>query len=153
MSTHSFSSSPPLDPPAQAQKQPRNKRSHQGCWTCKQKRRRCDNTRPECLNCLRLGIQCEGYEVRLRWGIGIASRGRFTGADKPLEESIPSRPKGRLRDLEKKRKLSEGLQREGGRNDDPSMGEQQQTLVMNQTAEPVSGNFSLSVLSIDYWVS
>ena len=91
--------------------------------------------------------------MRLRWGIGIASRGRFTGADKPLEESIPSRPKGRLRDLEKKRKLSEGLQREGGRNDDPSMGEQQQTLVMNQTAEPVSGNFSLSVLSIDYWVS
>lgn len=37
--------------------------------------------------------------MRLRWGSGIASRGRYTGADKPLEESVPPRPKGRQRDL------------------------------------------------------
>lgn len=101
-------STPTSAPPSatespQPQSQPR-RRSHHGCWTCKQKRRRCDNTRPECQNCKRLGLQCEGYEVRLRWGTGIASRGRFTGADKPLEESIPPRPKGRRRDLERKRK-------------------------------------------------
>ena len=47
--------------------------------------------------------------MRLRWGTGIASRGRFTGADKPLEESIPPRPKGRLRDLEKKCRLEQDL--------------------------------------------
>lgn len=99
-------SSQPLLQRQQQQQQPQQpqKRSHQGCWTCKQKRRRCDNTRPSCLNCQRLGVHCEGYEVRLRWGTGIASRGRFTGADKPLEESIPPRPKGRKRDLERRRR-------------------------------------------------
>lgn len=44
--------------------------------------------------------------MRLRWGSGIASRGRFTGADKPIGECVPARPKGRQRDLEKKRKQS-----------------------------------------------
>lgn len=41
--------------------------------------------------------------MRLRWGSGIASRGRFTGADKPLEENVPARPKGRRRDLSRER--------------------------------------------------
>ncbi|KAJ5090615.1 hypothetical protein N7532_009299 [Penicillium argentinense] len=79
-------------------------RSYQGCWTCKRRRRRCDNTRPTCQNCSRRGVDCEGYEVRLRWGSGIASRGKYTGADKPLEKSIPPRPKGRQRDLRREGK-------------------------------------------------
>ncbi|KAJ5275165.1 hypothetical protein N7497_005778 [Penicillium chrysogenum] len=74
-------------------------RSYQGCWTCKRRRRRCDNTRPSCQNCAERGAVCEGYEVRLRWGTGIASRGHFTGADKPVKNSVPSRPRGRQRDL------------------------------------------------------
>lgn len=79
-------------------------RSSQGCWTCKRRRRACDKARPTCQNCAQRGLDCEGYEVRLRWGSGIASRGQFTGADKPLKESIPSRPKGRQRDLKRERK-------------------------------------------------
>ncbi|KAJ5622320.1 hypothetical protein N7528_005552 [Penicillium herquei] len=82
-------------------------RSHQGCWTCKRRRRRCDNNRPKCQNCAQRGIECEGYEVRLRWGSGIASRGQFTGADKPLKESVPARTKGRRRDLSRERKKLE----------------------------------------------
>ncbi|XHG09637.1 hypothetical protein AWENTII_012683 [Aspergillus wentii] len=81
-------------------------RSHEGCWTCKKRRRKCDNGRPTCQNCHQRGVPCEGYEVRLRWGSGIASRGRFTGADKPVGECVSARPKGRQRDLEKKRKQS-----------------------------------------------
>jgi hypothetical protein len=42
--------------------------------------------------------------VRLRWGSGIASRGRFTGADKPLDENVPARPKARQRDLSRERR-------------------------------------------------
>ncbi|KAJ5734463.1 hypothetical protein N7493_003249 [Penicillium malachiteum] len=82
-------------------------RSHQGCWTCKRRRRRCDSNRPKCQNCAQRGIECEGYEVRLRWGSGIASRGQFTGADKPLKESVPVRTKGRRRDLSRERKKLE----------------------------------------------
>ncbi|KAJ5579855.1 uncharacterized protein N7459_005840 [Penicillium hispanicum] len=51
----------------------------------------------------RPGIDCEGYEVRLRWGSGIASRGRLTGADKPLYECAPPTLKGRWRDFSKER--------------------------------------------------
>ncbi|KAF7592550.1 hypothetical protein BBP40_012774, partial [Aspergillus hancockii] len=83
-------------------------RSHNGCWTCKKLRRKCDKARPNCQECIRRGVSCEGYEIRLRWGSGIASRGRFTGAGEPVEASIPPRLKGRRRDLsrERRRKLA-----------------------------------------------
>ncbi|KAJ5718156.1 hypothetical protein N7488_003802 [Penicillium malachiteum] len=70
-------------------------RSHKGCWTCKRKRIQCDEIRPACQQCTRKGMVCEGYEIRLRWGAGIASRGRFNGAEKPIQESIPPHSKRR----------------------------------------------------------
>ncbi|KAE8364091.1 C6 finger domain protein [Aspergillus caelatus] len=79
-------------------------RSHDGCWTCKRVRRKCDRTRPICKACSSRGVSCEGYEIRLRWGTGIASRGRFTGAEEPVEASIPPRVKGRRRDLSRERR-------------------------------------------------
>ncbi|KAJ5503405.1 hypothetical protein N7463_006279 [Penicillium fimorum] len=87
-------------------------RSHQGCWTCKRRRRRCDNTRPLCQNCSDRGAACEGYEVRLRWGTGIASRGQFTGADKPVKTSVPPRQRGRQRDLSRERRKRVELERD-----------------------------------------
>lgn len=76
-------------------------RSHKGCWTCKRKRIQCDEIRPGCRRCTERGLNCEGYEIRLRWGAGIASRGRFSGADKPIKESIPP-PSRRRWDLRAK---------------------------------------------------
>lgn len=73
-------------------------------WTCKARRRKCDRARPTCQVCAERGVACEGYDVRLRWGTGIASRGRFTGADAPAESSIPPRLQGRQRDLLRERK-------------------------------------------------
>lgn len=84
-------------------------RSRAGCWTCKTAKRKCDGQRPQCYNCQKRGAECEGYDVRLRWGSGIASRGRFTGADRPVNASVPPRPKGRRRDLSRERKRAEQL--------------------------------------------
>lgn len=84
-------------------------RSRAGCWTCKATKRKCDGQRPKCKNCQKRGYECEGYDVRLRWGTGIASRGRFTGADRPVNGSIPQRPKGRRRDLSRERKRTQQL--------------------------------------------
>ncbi|KAL5049093.1 hypothetical protein BDW71DRAFT_195570 [Aspergillus fruticulosus] len=81
-----------------------SRRTRQGCWTCKTRRRRCDRTRPMCRACAERGLPCEGYEVRLRWGTGIASRGRFTGADAPVAASIPPRAQGRRRDRSRDRR-------------------------------------------------
>ncbi|KAH2599718.1 hypothetical protein KXV63_003861 [Aspergillus fumigatus] len=76
----------------------RARHSHGGCWTCKAKHRKCDCARPTCQACTDQGIPCDGYEVRLRWGSGIASRGRYAGAEAPVDTSIPLRVPGRRRD-------------------------------------------------------
>lgn len=62
-------------------------RSYAGCWTCRKRHRKCTGERPVCQNCKDHRRTCEGYEIRLRWGTGIASRGRLTGASKPTERS------------------------------------------------------------------
>ncbi|KAG7884653.1 hypothetical protein KL938_001780 [Ogataea parapolymorpha] len=40
-------------------------RSRTGCFTCKQRRRKCDETKPSCLNCVKSGRKCAGYGLRL----------------------------------------------------------------------------------------
>lgn len=35
-----------------------------GCVTCKQRRVKCDETKPECRPCRRLGLRCGGYKTR-----------------------------------------------------------------------------------------
>ncbi|KAM3073947.1 hypothetical protein ACMFMG_008563 [Clarireedia jacksonii] len=34
-----------------------------GCFTCKRRRVKCDEAKPECRRCLKLGVTCRGYEV------------------------------------------------------------------------------------------
>ncbi|KAH7112127.1 putative Zn(II)2Cys6 transcription factor-like protein [Dendryphion nanum] len=39
-------------------------RSRQGCLTCRARRKRCDQQRPECQNCTRLNVKCEWQTQR-----------------------------------------------------------------------------------------
>lgn len=123
-------------------------RSHKGCWTCKRKRIQCDETRPGCQKCSSRGVACEGYEIRLRWGAGIASRGRYNGAEKPVKEFIPP-PSKRRWDLRDK-----GEQREEGDHQGQpillfgsSSGEgisnhpQFQNMKLTESYSPVDGTF------------
>ncbi|KAI1012144.1 hypothetical protein LB503_004457 [Fusarium chuoi] len=41
-----------------------NRWASQGCVTCRQRRVKCDERKPWCKACLRLGIECTGYEKR-----------------------------------------------------------------------------------------
>lgn len=45
------------------------KRTRTGCWTCRTRRKKCDEGRPFCQACQVLGLVCEGYGVRLKWAI------------------------------------------------------------------------------------
>ncbi|KDN34253.1 hypothetical protein RSAG8_12662, partial [Rhizoctonia solani AG-8 WAC10335] len=38
-----------------------NIRSINGCYTCKNRKKKCDETHPHCLRCIGMGIQCGGY--------------------------------------------------------------------------------------------
>lgn len=42
-------------------------RSRSGCWTCRLRRKKCDERRPGCETCERLGISCHGYANRPEW--------------------------------------------------------------------------------------
>ncbi|KAI0487804.1 fungal-specific transcription factor domain-containing protein [Xylaria cf. heliscus] len=38
-----------------------------GCWTCRSRKVKCDETRPRCRVCLDRYLTCEGYGARLQW--------------------------------------------------------------------------------------
>ncbi|KAI7555062.1 hypothetical protein KC331_g107 [Hortaea werneckii] len=38
-----------------------------GCWTCRWRKVKCDETGPPCLQCRAKSIACEGYGIRLQW--------------------------------------------------------------------------------------
>ena len=58
-------------------------RSRTGCANCRKRKRKCDETWPQCRACRDRKLSCGGPLTRLRWGCGIASRGRFAGAATP----------------------------------------------------------------------
>ncbi|KLU90940.1 hypothetical protein MAPG_09465 [Magnaporthiopsis poae ATCC 64411] len=66
----SVSSSGSAGPSRRAQGVPpkqKKTRSRNGCPQCKQKRLKCDETRPACLMCTRAGRKCPGYSQEFRW--------------------------------------------------------------------------------------
>lgn len=47
---------------------PRKKpKSRDGCQRCKLKRLKCDETKPDCRNCVKRGIACPGYKKFIKW--------------------------------------------------------------------------------------
>ena len=79
------SNSPPIQPcssPCTAMSRSRN-----GCNTCKRRHRKCDETRPVCQACQGQGLECEGYNLVLRWNVGVASRGHLTGVTSPVRST------------------------------------------------------------------
>ncbi|KAE9372776.1 hypothetical protein N431DRAFT_376065, partial [Stipitochalara longipes BDJ] len=42
-------------------------RSNGGCWTCRVRRKKCDETHPTCLTCTSLHIPCYGYGPKPTW--------------------------------------------------------------------------------------
>lgn len=42
-------------------------KSRNGCITCKQRRTKCDETKPTCLKCAKKNIECGGYPSSYRW--------------------------------------------------------------------------------------
>lgn len=53
------------------------------CTTCRKKCRKCDRTQPTCRRCASKGLECGGYPDKFKF-VGIASRGKWKGLEKPL---------------------------------------------------------------------
>ncbi len=57
----------------------KNVRSRTGCWTCREDGYKCDERKPSCSRCERLGRRCKGYGIRLKWQEPLSSHHRPTG--------------------------------------------------------------------------
>ncbi|KAK5051033.1 hypothetical protein LTR84_003592 [Exophiala bonariae] len=47
-----------------------------GCWTCRDRRVKCDELRPSCRRCDGAGFQCQGYDIRLVWKGPLGTKGQ-----------------------------------------------------------------------------
>ncbi|GMM37537.1 Arg81 protein [Saccharomycopsis crataegensis] len=45
----------------------KRKKTFTGCWTCRARKVKCDTTKPACNRCKKAGIECDGYDIKLRW--------------------------------------------------------------------------------------
>ncbi|KAI1957392.1 hypothetical protein LOZ58_005762 [Ophidiomyces ophidiicola] len=45
-------------------------RSKTGCVTCRRRKKKCDETKPSCLNCQKNSVVCEGYPAKEIWKSG-----------------------------------------------------------------------------------
>ncbi|OGM39376.1 hypothetical protein ABOM_011854 [Aspergillus bombycis] len=81
---------------------PRSK-TFTGCWTCRSRRVKCDEQRPDCQRCRRSGRTCQGYGVRLGWtnSSGAAPQRRLLrSSTRATSELSPSAVKALLSDLD-----------------------------------------------------
>lgn len=46
---------------------PRRAKTFTGCWTCRSRKVKCDLRRPGCIRCAKSGLECGGYDIKLRW--------------------------------------------------------------------------------------
>lgn len=40
-------------------------RNFEGCWTCRSRKIKCDTGKPKCKRCVKAGLECEGYGIKL----------------------------------------------------------------------------------------
>ncbi|CAL3962325.1 unnamed protein product [Diplocarpon coronariae] len=70
-------------------------RSKQGCWTCRLRRKKCDERREVCSVCESLGVTCYGYGPKPEWMDG-GEREKAVAASIKQVVKHTSRRKGRL---------------------------------------------------------
>lgn len=56
-----------MNPDHKKRKRNFSNRTKTGCMTCRRRKKKCDETRPECNNCIRGGFVCNGYPTRGPW--------------------------------------------------------------------------------------
>ncbi|KAI8682421.1 Zn(2)-C6 fungal-type domain-containing protein [Fusarium sp. Ph1] len=48
-------------------------RTKTGCWTCRLRRKKCDENKPACVNCTSRNLECYGYDQKPAWMLGKES--------------------------------------------------------------------------------
>ncbi|KAI1817201.1 fungal-specific transcription factor domain-containing protein [Poronia punctata] len=68
------------------------KRTRTGCFTCRGDGYKCDEQKPICARCTRLGKECKGYGVRLKWQEPVNPESRNTPKETKAKETKQRKP-------------------------------------------------------------
>ncbi|KUJ10404.1 uncharacterized protein LY89DRAFT_596526, partial [Mollisia scopiformis] len=68
-------------------------RSLHGCWTCRLRKKKCDEKHPRCIACSSLGLLCDGYGPKPTWMDGGKSEAEMTGRIKQIVKQTTQRKK------------------------------------------------------------
>lgn len=76
---------------------PNTPKAKKDCKTCNRRRIRCDRSLPTCQKCGIRQLDCPGYDLKLKWDQGVASRGRLAGKALPIfeREEVPHASRSR----------------------------------------------------------
>ncbi|KAK6334405.1 hypothetical protein TWF730_003619 [Orbilia blumenaviensis] len=86
----------PPNPPEPKSKTTKG-RSKTGCLTCRKRKKKCDEGKPECNNCGKNGYVCEGYSPKTYWRSGRDSTHRI-----PFQPTLPALIEGVESDLDRR---------------------------------------------------
>ncbi|AAS50191.1 AAL175Wp [Eremothecium gossypii ATCC 10895] len=66
-----------------------------GCWTCRLRKVKCDLGKPSCQRCEKSGLDCGGYDIKLRWSNPIRFDkfgNQMAGEDRDGDGEQPAQP-------------------------------------------------------------
>ncbi|CAH0020799.1 unnamed protein product [Clonostachys rhizophaga] len=61
----------------------RNRKTFSGCWSCRERKIKCDEAKPTCRQCMKSHLECKGYGLRLQWIINKQPDAEFPGVSNP----------------------------------------------------------------------
>ncbi|KAL2834998.1 fungal-specific transcription factor domain-containing protein [Aspergillus cavernicola] len=77
-------------------------RSKTGCITCRRRKKKCDETKPACLNCQKNAVVCEGYPPKEIWRSGKQKLEEATKSHTVISRSLPILIDGIETDMDRK---------------------------------------------------
>ncbi|KAL3462978.1 fungal-specific transcription factor domain-containing protein [Aspergillus heterothallicus] len=77
-------------------------RSKTGCITCRRRKKKCDETKPACLNCQKNAVVCEGYPPKEIWRSGKQKLEEATRNNSVISRSLPILIDGIETDMDRK---------------------------------------------------
>jgi hypothetical protein len=82
--TNQLSTWPLRYPMSQGSSSPtRNRKTFSGCWSCRERKIKCDEAKPTCRQCMKSRLECKGYGLRLQWIINKQADAEFPGVSNP----------------------------------------------------------------------
>lgn len=88
---------------------PKRRKTFTGCWRCRERKVKCDGTRPHCQRCRYSQLQCTGYGIELRWappqqlapsGALLTPSGDFASTEDDLAKGAPKSGPSRRRNVD-----------------------------------------------------